>query len=233
MLWHMQRVVLFGLVWLAVTTAAVGVAWAGVQIVSTRVVEPLPPEALALASGSSEAPDPSPTAGGPTVAATPSPRATPGSGSAGSPAPAAASPATPSPSPAATAEPPEDTSGAGGTTPRADPPEDAGGDQAAGELRSYRVAGGSVTLRFAPGVVTVVAAVPRNDDFDLDLEGNGTEAVVVEFESDDQRSRVRGWWDGGPRDRVDDDPGSSSGPGSGDDRGDDDDRDDDDDDDDG
>jgi hypothetical protein len=34
------------------------------------------------------------------------------------------------------------------------------------------------------------------------VEGNGWR---VEFVGDEGRSRVEGWWDGGPRDRVDDD----------------------------
>lgn len=70
--------------------------------------------------------------------------------------------------------------------------------------------GGSVTLRFAPGSVTIVAAVPRNDDFDFDIDGSGTDRVDVEFESDDHRSRLRGWWDDRARDRVEEDPRSSA-----------------------
>ena len=32
----------------------------------------------------------------------------------------------------------------------------------------------------------------------------------VEFDGDDGRSRVEGWWDGGPQDRVDDDGSDDS-----------------------
>ncbi|MBY5163124.1 hypothetical protein [Salsipaludibacter albus] len=195
----MPRTLLLVLAWLAVTTAAIGVAWAGVQIVSTRVVEPLPPEALAVASGSG-GPSATPT-DGPGTALPTSPGRDPGS-----PPPSAADTAAPTPGTTQDPPPPEPSTA----------PTDVA-TTAVGELRSYRVVGGSVTLRFAPGQVTVVAAVPSDDDFDLDLSGNGTARATVEFESDDHRSRVHGWWDDGPVDRVDEDDRDHSGPGDDDD----------------
>ncbi len=71
--------------------------------------------------------------------------------------------------------------------------------------RSYVLVGGTVTLRFEPDRVTVVAAEPAQG-FRLEVEGNGTAEVRVEFEGEDHRSRLRGRWDGGPEDRIDDAP---------------------------
>lgn len=72
------------------------------------------------------------------------------------------------------------------------------------EVRSYALVGGTATLRFAPGRVTVVSAEP-SPGFVMDVEGDGTAEVRVEFDSDGHRSRLRGSWDAGPRERVDED----------------------------
>jgi hypothetical protein len=72
------------------------------------------------------------------------------------------------------------------------------------ELLTYDLGGGTVALRFSPGGVTIEFAVPE-PGFEVrsqDVEGNG---VRVEFVGDEGRSRVEGWWDGGPQQRVDDD----------------------------
>lgn len=70
--------------------------------------------------------------------------------------------------------------------------------------RSYTLVGGSATLRFEPGRVTVVTAAPAQG-FRMDVEGEGTSELRVEFDSDAHRSRLRGWWEGGARDRIDED----------------------------
>lgn len=67
--------------------------------------------------------------------------------------------------------------------------------------RSYVVTGGSVTLRFAASGVTVQSATP-NPGFSVEVEPEEGNGVEVEFQSADHRSRVKGWWDGGPRDEV-------------------------------
>lgn len=69
------------------------------------------------------------------------------------------------------------------------------------ETRTYSLEGGTVTLRFEPGRVTVVFANPAQG-FDVEVEPEHVNGVKVEFESPTHRSRVDGWWDGGPRDRV-------------------------------
>ena len=67
--------------------------------------------------------------------------------------------------------------------------------------RAYPVQGGSVTLRFEPGRVSVVVANPA-PGFDVEVEPDHGNGVRVEFESDYHRSRVVAWWDGGPQDVV-------------------------------
>lgn len=91
------------------------------------------------------------------------------------------------------------------------------GDQPAPETRTYRLSGGTVVLRFSPAGVTLEQAVPELgfEVRDQPVEGNGWR---VEFVGDEGRSRVEGWWDGGPQDRVDDDGGERD---DGDDHGDD------------
>jgi hypothetical protein len=54
-------------------------------------------------------------------------------------------------------------------------------------------------LRFAPTGVTVVVASP-NAGYAVDVEGTHGNGVRVEFRSEEHRSRVEGWWDGGPQD---------------------------------
>jgi hypothetical protein len=78
------------------------------------------------------------------------------------------------------------------------------GDQPAPETRTYRLGGGFAVLRFTPDGVTLEQAVPKLG-FEVryqPVEGNGWR---VEFVGDEGRSRVEGWWDGGPRERIDDD----------------------------
>lgn len=68
--------------------------------------------------------------------------------------------------------------------------------------RTYDLVGGTVTLRFEPTGVTVLVATPEpgfSVEVDEEVHDGGAR---VEFESDDHRSRVDGWWDGGPRDEV-------------------------------
>ena len=64
--------------------------------------------------------------------------------------------------------------------------------------------GGTATLRFCPAGVTVVVATPA-PGFTVDISETHGGGVRVEFESDDHRSRLEGWWDGGPQDEVGED----------------------------
>ncbi|MGH9084146.1 MAG: hypothetical protein ACRDYW_01720 [Acidimicrobiales bacterium] len=69
------------------------------------------------------------------------------------------------------------------------------------ETRTYALVGGTATLRFTPQGVTVVTATP-NPGYSVDVEAENVNGVKVEFESDAHESRVDGWWDGGPVERV-------------------------------
>lgn len=89
---------------------------------------------------------------------------------------------------------PTTTTTAGGAAAAAGSSEDS-------EVRTYSVVGGTATLRFTPSGVTVVAATP-DPGFAVSIEAEESNGIKVEFENDDVRSRVTGWWDGGPRDEV-------------------------------
>lgn len=180
--------------WVTATVAVTGVAVAGVQIVSSRVVEPLPPIAAADPSTppsptpSVSDPSPTPLVIDPTVSESPDP------GQTVSPRPTTTPPRpTSSPSPTST------------PTPTTSPTDDDDDDDepTASELRSYSVVGGSVTLRFSPGKVEVVSVQP-NPGFSVDIEGDGTAEASVKLESESHESRVKGWWEAGhgPRDEV-------------------------------
>lgn len=67
--------------------------------------------------------------------------------------------------------------------------------------RTYDMVGGTATLRFSPAGVDVVTATPRAG-FSVETESAHGTGVKVEFEGNDHKSRVEGWWDGGPRDEV-------------------------------
>jgi hypothetical protein len=69
------------------------------------------------------------------------------------------------------------------------------------EKRSYTLVGGTATLQFTAGGVTVVAASP-NPGYSVETERTHDNGIRVEFRSDAHRSRVEGWWDAGPRDEV-------------------------------
>lgn len=71
----------------------------------------------------------------------------------------------------------------------------------AGEVRTYALVGGTATLRFAPTGVAVVTANP-NPGFKVEVEPSHVNGVEVSFETDRHKSKVEGWWNGGPRDQV-------------------------------
>ncbi len=67
--------------------------------------------------------------------------------------------------------------------------------------RTYDLVGGTATIRFSSTEVTVLAASP-SPGFTVDVGGSHDGGARVDFESDDHRSRLDTWWDGGPRDEV-------------------------------
>jgi hypothetical protein len=97
--------------------------------------------------------------------------------------------------------PTETTATTTATTTTSAAPSTTGGEEVAAETRTYALVGGTATLRFSPEGVTVVTATP-NPGFSVDVEAEHGNGVKVEFESDAHESRVDGWWDGGPVERV-------------------------------
>lgn len=204
----MSRRLSYALAWLAVATIALVISWQGVSIVSRQVTTDRPAtlsaseleESISAASpttttteGStsteSEA-DPS----GTTTSTTASTATTPTSAAAGgAPSPTAPVPTNaprttgPTPSPTSTAPPSTAT-----TTPPA-------------STRTYNLVGGSAALRFSPSGVTVEYATPK-PGFQVEIEPEHGNGVKVEFRSSSHRSRVDGWWENGPVDRVREEP---------------------------
>jgi len=69
----------------------------------------------------------------------------------------------------------------------------------------YDLVGGRAALRFTPTAVTVEWSRP-NPGFSVKTEPEDGNGYRVEFESETHRSRVTGWWDGGPQDEQREDP---------------------------
>ena len=93
-------------------------------------------------------------------------------------------------------------------------------------VRPYSVTGGNAALSFTPSGVTVALAVP-DTGYQVRSEPTDGNGWRIEFDGPAGRSRIEGWWDGGPQDRVEDAGADESGDGGsgsgrGDDHGDDD-----------
>ena len=91
-------------------------------------------------------------------------------------------------------------------------------------VRPYSVTGGNAVLSFTPAGVTVALARP-DPSYQVRSEPTDGNGWRIEFDGPAGRSRIEGWWDGGPQDRVEDAGASDDGGGSsggGDDHGDDD-----------
>lgn len=175
----MRRTLALAAVWLVAAAIALTVAWQGVSVVGDQVTDDRPaPLAAAEIENRLEA----------AAAAGSSTSSTSGAGAATtSPAPSSA-PSTAAPTSIAA---PDVT-----TTAPAAP---------AGETRTYNVRGGTATLRFLPSGVEVVFANP-GAGFNVEIEPEHGNGVKVEFESDSHESRIDAWWDGGPVDRVREEP---------------------------
>ncbi len=59
----------------------------------------------------------------------------------------------------------------------------------------------AVSYDGSTGTVSLTSAAPH-DGFTMTLQAIGPDKVEVRFESDDAESRVFAWWDGDPRQRV-------------------------------
>jgi hypothetical protein len=82
-------------------------------------------------------------------------------------------------------------------------------------VRTYNLVGGSATLRFDPsGKVSVVWANP-NPGYRVDVDDRSDGGVRVRFDGDSHRSELEAWWDGQPRDRIEESGDEAGGPGPG------------------
>jgi hypothetical protein len=210
-----RRVALYGLGWVAAAVLAVFVSWQGVSRVGTEVTNrhprPLTTEEArqALARPPAAVPDAGQPGGGqpgagpaaPPTTATTARRPTATTAPTRQPGPAViptTRPAGPAPGPGPSPAP----GPAGSSAP------------APGEVtRTYNLVGGSATLRFSPSGVTVLWADPRAG-FRVEVDNRSDGGVRVRFESETHRSELEAWWDGGPRDRVQEE-GSGGGSGGG------------------
>lgn len=68
--------------------------------------------------------------------------------------------------------------------------------------RTYVLTGGTVTLQFTSGGVTVQEATPNPGYSAAPPESTHDNGVRVEFDNGSHQSRVEGWWDDGPQDEV-------------------------------
>ncbi|HEX4979647.1 MAG TPA: hypothetical protein VFV35_06245 [Acidimicrobiales bacterium] len=179
----MRRAIGFGVVWLAAAAAALTVAWQGVGVVGDQVTDRRP---APLAAADIEARLAATTTTSPTpAAATPStipPESTVGT-TTPTQVPAPSTPTTTAPAVAPA-----------GTTPPVQ-----------SETRTYSLQGGTASLRYSPAGVEVVFANPAAG-YTVDVEPEHGNGVTVEFESEAHESRVDGWWEGGPVDRVREEP---------------------------
>lgn len=210
----MRRTLTLAGTWAAATTAAVGLAWAGVGIVSDQVSEP-----VRTVAASSPALSPSPTSSpSPTASpsASPTPTATPepslGLGPSDEPSDGASAPgatSTPRASDAPAPRPSPSVAPAPGASPSAAPSPSSSPSTTAtapAETRSYQLVGGTVTVRYSSTLVEVLVATPA-DGFETEIDRDGPTDLKVEFESETHRSRLDAEWeDGAPRDRIREEP---------------------------
>lgn len=182
----MKRSVALAAVWAALAVVAVTIAWQGVAVVGDQVTDERPAplaasdiqERLAAATTTTSTPSTTDT----------SVTSTTGSTTSTVQETTSSTSVTSVPDPAA-------------TTSSSTPPSSA----AAGETRTYNLVGGTASLRFLPTGVEVVFANPAAG-FTVEIEPEHGNGVKVEFESPTHESRVDGWWEGGPVDRVREEP---------------------------
>jgi hypothetical protein len=65
--------------------------------------------------------------------------------------------------------------------------------------------GGTATIRFEPGRVSLVSATPKAG-FEAKVEQYVADELSVRFRSDTHESRIDAKWDGGPRADIEERP---------------------------
>lgn len=81
--------------------------------------------------------------------------------------------------------------------------------QSQAETRTYNTVGGSATIRFEPGRVSLVSATPAAG-FDAQLEQEQPAELYVRFRSESHESKVEAKWENGPRGSVEEEPRTRS-----------------------
>ena len=187
----MRRGFALGLGWVAVTAAAVLVAWRGVDVVADQLTESRPSSLSSAAVASALTDD---GTGGKTSASTSTTvRRSTTSLRPGTTAPPTSGPP-PTATPRTTAPPPT------AATTTAPPP--------AAETRTYSLVGGTVGIRYENGGARLLYANP-NSGFTVKIGDAGPPRVEAEFESDTHRSRIDARWDDGPHVDIDEDGGGA------------------------
>lgn len=183
----MSKVALFVTAWVVAAAVALGVAWQGVGIVGQQVTQSRP---APLTAREIQQRVNAPTGAAPADTTTTT-TAPPGGPSTTVTTAAASTRSTTQPTVRPQAS---TTTTIPRTTTTTRPP-------APAVTRTYSVTGGSASLRFTESGVTVLWANP-NAGYDVHVENENGNGVRVEFDNSSHRSRIDGWWDGGPQDRV-------------------------------
>ncbi len=215
----MRRTIVVVTAWITATVLAVTLAFAGVNLVADRVLEPQPAPVIgsaALDDPSDEPTDEATPDDEPSDDATPddepsddtTPDDDPSDDPTASSTPRTSPTDTPSPSdgPSPDDEPSDEPTPRATASPSASPTASpsSGASTAPAETRTYRMTGGTVTVRFSSTEVRVVSATP-NEGFSLhEIEQPAPTVIDLEFRAhdDSHRSKLDAWWQDGPRERI-------------------------------
>jgi septal ring-binding cell division protein DamX len=187
--------IVYPLIWLAVTAAAVLIASAAVSSVRDQVTDTptamLPPTTIAISSTEELPVDPVQSET-PVPAANDEPTVTTTSTSTTTTTTTTSTtvPATTAPISESEPEPAETTTTATttpATTTTSAPPT---------EIRSYDLVGGTVSVEIGDGTVRLAGASPK-PGFTMEVENSGPEKVEVEFHNDDHESHFTGKFEDG------------------------------------
>ncbi len=210
----MRRILAFGLAWLCAAVIAVVVAWQGVGLVGDQVTSDRPATLTssqvedALQGDATDSPTVHPDGTSTSTALPPS--ATPGA----TPQAAGSAPASPN-NPSGTATTATratatpggggGNTGSGGVVPGTAAPGTAAPPAPQAVNKTFMVSGGTVEMHFAPEGTTLVFATPNAGYQITRNEPGDNNGWRVEFEGPAGKSRIDGWWDGGPQFRIQDD----------------------------
>lgn len=221
----MLKFVGFAALWLVASCAAIAVAWAGVSTVGDEIVAPAPaPTSTAAAEPIDDSPtssgdaavdeagdsasvpeSPTTSAGNEDSAPQPAPTTSAGQVDGNGLAPnSGPTTTTSSPPTSTTAAPTPTTTGPPTTTAPPTTVPAPTTTQPEGATETFVLVGGTTSVRYEAGDVTVLWATP-NDGFTVDIEPESP-GWKVEFRSDTHRSRVDVWWSNGPQSEIREEP---------------------------